>query len=154
MEIPLELQTFLIAMTPIGELRASIPVALGIYGLSVWTAFLFSVLGNLIPVIFLLLFFEKLSDYLSRHSNLSNRFFSWLFKRTRENNKEKFKRWKEFALIILVAIPFPFTGAWTGSICAFVFGVPAKKAFSLITAGVLIAGTIVTLATVGTIQLI
>ena len=149
-----ELQTFLIAMTPLGELRASIPIALGLYDLSPQVALIISILGNLVPVVFLLLFLEKLVDYSSRHLDISKRFFSWLFERTRNNHQEKFRRWQEFALIILVAIPLPLTGAWTGSICAFVFGIPFKKAFPLIGAGVSIAGVIVTLTTLGIIQLI
>ena len=143
----LELQTFLIAMSPILELRGSIPIALQIYHLPVLSVFFFSVLGNIAPVIFLLLFLEKISNYLSRRFYFFNRFFAWLFSKTRRDHNSKFKRWKEFALIILVAIPLPFTGAWTGSICAFVFGIPFKKALPLISSGIVIAGIIVTLVT-------
>ena len=150
----LELKTFLIAMLPIGELRASIPIALGTYQLSVWSAFIISVLGNLVPVIFLLLFLEKISNYLSHHFYFFNRFFYWLFERTRNNHRKKFKHWKELALVILVAIPLPFTGAWTGSICAFIFGIPIKKSLPLIFIGVIIAGVIVTLASLGILKLI
>ena len=149
-----ELHTFLIAMTPIGELRASIPLGILVYGLSFKTAFIISVLGNLVPVVFLLLLLKKLSDYLSKRSYFFNLFFTWLFRKTKNRNEEKFRRWKEFALIVMVAIPLPFTGAWTGSLCAFLFGIPLKKAFSLIAIGVLIAGVVVTLATLGISQLI
>ena len=148
----LELQTFFIAMTPIGELRASIPMGILIYGLSFKSAFIISVLGNLVPVVFLLLFLEKFSNYLSRRSYFFNRFFAWFFRKTKNSNEERFRRWKEFALVIMVAIPFPFTGAWTGSICAFLFGIPPKKAFPLIITGILIAGVIVTLVTLGIAQ--
>jgi len=149
-----ELHTFLIAMTPIGELRASIPLGILVYGLSFKTAFIISDLGNLVPVVFLLLLLKKLSDYLSKRSYFFNLFFTWLFRKTKNRNEEKFRRWKEFALKVMVAIPLPFTGAWTGSLCAFLFGIPLKKAFSLIAIGVLIAGVVVTLATLGISQLI
>ena len=143
-----ELKTVIIAMAPFGELRASIPIAFNVFHLSIEKAFLFSVIGNLIPVVILLKFLKIVSDFLSHRSYYFNRFFAWLFERTRKNNQQKFKHWKEFALVILVAIPLPFTGAWTGSLCAFVFGVPFKKAFPLISLGVIIAGIIVTLITI------
>lgn len=147
-----EFKIFLIAMSPIVELRGSIPIALGIYQLPVWSAYFISIIGNLVPVIFILLLLESVSKFLSQRFHFFNRFFTWLFERTRRKHTKKFERFKEFALVILVAIPLPFTGAWTGSICAFVFGIPFRKAFPLITLGVIIAGILVTLATLGVIN--
>ena len=141
-------------MSPFLELRGSIPIALSVYQLPVWSAYLISVLGNVVPVIFILWLLSAVSRFLSSHFYFFNRFFVWLFERTRKNHQSKFERWKEFALVIFVAIPLPLTGAWTGSLCAFVFGIPFKKAFPLITLGVVIAGVIVTLTTLGIIQLI
>jgi len=149
-----ELKIFLIAMSPIFELRGSIPVALGVYHLPIWSTYLVSIIGNLVPVVFLLLLLESVSGYLSQRSYFFNRFFTWLFERTRKKHANKFERWKEFALVIFVAIPIPFTGAWTGSLCAFVFGIPFKKAFPLIALGVIMAGLIVTLTTLGIINFI
>ena len=143
-----EIKTILIAMTPVGELRASIPIALNIFHLSIEKALIFSIIGNLIPVVLLLKFLKIVSGFLSHKSYYFNRFFAWLFERTRKNNQKHFKHWKEYALVILVAIPLPFTGAWTGSLCAFVFGIPFKKAFPLVSLGVIIAGIIVTLITI------
>ncbi len=149
-----EVKTLLIAMSPIVELRGSIPMALGVYHLPVWSSYLFSVLGNIIPVVFILFLLKSVSGFLMRHSNFFNRFLSWLFERTRKKHSAKFERWEEFALIVLVAIPLPFTGAWTGSLCAFVFGIPFKKAFPLIVIGVVIAGLITTLITMTALQMI
>ena len=140
-----ELKVFLIAMSPFLELRGSIPVALGVYDLPVSAAYFISVIGNLVPVVFILLLIEPVYRYLSSRISFFERFFTWLFERTRSKHSAKFKRWEELALIILVAIPLPFTGAWTGSLCAFVFGIPFKKAFPLIALGVIMAGLIVTL---------
>ncbi|MCK4454009.1 small multi-drug export protein [Candidatus Parcubacteria bacterium] len=145
----LELKTFLLAMTPIGELRASIPYALEVYDLSLWSAYFFSVIGNLVPAIFLLWLLGPISQYLSHHFYSFNRFFAWLFERNRKNHQKKFEHWKELALVILVAIPLPFTGAWTGSICAFIFRIPFKIALPLIFIGILIAGILVTLLSLG-----
>ena len=141
-------------MSPILELRGSLPIALGVYNLPIWSAFLFSIIGNLIPVFFLLWFLESVSKFLSRHFYFFERFFTWLFEKTRKKHTKKFERWEEFALIILVAIPLPFTGAWTGSLCAFVFGIPFKKALPLIALGVIIAGLIVTSVTLGVINFV
>ncbi|PIY78741.1 MAG: ligand-binding protein SH3, partial [Parcubacteria group bacterium CG_4_10_14_0_8_um_filter_35_7] len=78
----------------------------------------------------------------------------WLFKRTRSRHSRKFKKWKSLALIVLVAIPLPMTGAWTGSIAAFIFGISYFKALGLIFLGVVIAGLIVTLASMGTLNIL
>lgn len=145
--------TLLISMLPISELRGAIPVAIGVYNMSATAAFLWAVLGNIIPVVFILWLLEAVSKFLSRHIYWFNRFFTWLFERTRRKHSKKFERWRDLALIILVAIPLPFTGAWTGVLAAFVFGVPIKRAFPLIVLGVLIAGLIVTSVTVGVINL-
>ena len=148
-----ELVVLFTSMLPITELRLAIPVAIGVYSMSVPVAFFLSVLGNIIPIIFILWFLKAISDFLSHRSYHFNRFFAWLLERTRRNHSKKFERWKEFALVILVAIPLPFTGAWTGALAAFVFGIPIKKAFPLIILGVLIAGIVVTCVTVGVINL-
>lgn len=142
------------AMTPIGELRLSIPFALENYNLSIWSAYFISVIGNLVPAIFLLWFLGPVSQYLSHHFYSFNRFFAWLFERNIKNHQKKFEHWKELALIVLVAVPLPFTGAWTGSICAFIFRIPFKIALPLIFLGILIAGIIVTLITLGLFQFI
>lgn len=146
-----ELQTFIIAATPVIELRGAIPIALFNYELSVASAFIFSVLGNIFPVIFILLFFEKVSNFLSQRSTFFKKIFEWLFARTRRKHQGNYERFKDLFLVIFVAIPLPTTGAWTGSLCAFLFGIPFKRAFPLISLGVIIAGVIVTLISLGII---
>jgi len=142
------------SMLPISELRGAIPVAITVYDMPIFSAFFWAVLGNMIPVIFILIGLDWLINKFLVHKFYSlNRFFAWIFERTRKNHSKKFERWKEFALVVLVAIPLPFTGAWTGALAAFVFGIPIKKSFPLIFIGVLIAGIIVTLLTIGIINL-
>ncbi|MBU1119048.1 small multi-drug export protein [Patescibacteria group bacterium] len=147
--IPHWLATMMTAMLPIGELRAALPIALTVYNMPFWEAYLFSVAGNLIPVAFILWFLDPVSKWLMKHSKLMNRFFTWLFDRTQKKHTKKFEKWGVIALITFVAIPLPITGAWTGSVAAFVFGIPFKKAFPLIAIGVLIAGIIVGAMTLG-----
>lgn len=148
-----ELKVFLIAMSPIFELRGSIPMALGVFHLTIWSAFFISVIGNIFSAICILLLLEPVSKYLRNHISFFDRFFTWLFERTRKKHTKTFEYWKDFALVIFVAIPAPFTGAWTASLCAFVFGIPFKRAFPAIAGGVVIAGIIVTLVTLGIIQI-
>lgn len=143
-----ELKTFLIAMSPVIELRGSIPIALEMYHLPLWSAYLFSVLGNMVPVL-LLPFFGVVSGELSRRFPVLERFFSWLFLYTRKKHEKSFEIFRDFALVLFVAIPLPFTGAWTATLVSFVFGIPVRRAFPLILIGVIIAAVIVSLITLG-----
>jgi len=148
-----ELIVMFISMLPISELRGAIPFAVGVYGMPVLTAFFWSVLGNIIPVIFILWFLKAVSNFLSHRIYFFNRFFTWLFERTHRKYSKKIERRRDLALIVLVAIPLPFTGAWTGALAAFVFGIPIKRSFPLIILGILIAGAIISLTTIGIISL-
>jgi len=144
-----QLATFLTAMTPVGELRAAIPLALTVHGMGVLESYVWSVVGNMVPVIFLLAALEKVSSFLIQKSPRARAFFNWLFERTRRKFKGHYEAWGELTLILFVAVPLPMTGAWTGSIAAYLFGIPSKRAFLLILAGVMISGIIVTILTAG-----
>ena len=132
----------LMAMIPFGELRAAIPFAIYELGMEHEEAFVLSVIGNMLPVILLLLFLDPVSNWLRRYA-VFDTFFNWLFSRTRRysSNVDKYG---SLALIPFVGIPFPWTGAWTACAITFVFGIRHKYAFSAIFAGVMIAGIIVT----------
>ncbi len=147
--LPPQLGTFLIAMVPVGELRAAIPFALTVYKMPVFESYVFSVAGNMFPVLFLLAGLDAVSGFLIRHSAAARSFFSWLFTRTRSRFTGPYQKWGSLALVLFVAVPLPVTGAWTGSAAAYLFGIPRKKAFLLILCGVMIAGVIVTLLTQG-----
>lgn len=150
-----ELKTFLIAMSPIVELRGAIPIAIEVYKLPIWSAYIFSVLGNLIPLILIISILEPISHFLSQKIHFFNRFFNWLFNHTRKKYQSKFEKWgKSLAVVILVATPIPFIGGWTGAICAFIFGISFWRALPLVILGCLIAGLIVTLASLGIFQLV
>ena len=148
--------TFFTAMTPIGELRASIPLGLGVYKLDIYNTIIFSIIGNMIPAIIIVYALEPISKFLMNKFKIFNRFFTWLFNRTRKKYYKKFEKYSGFALATFVGIPLPVTGAWTGSIIAFVFGIPPKKALLDIFIGVLMAATIVTIVfkTVGYVRFI
>lgn len=145
--VPHWFAVLILGAAPVSELRGAIPVAMGIYGMGPIEAFFFSVLGNLLPVIPLLLFLEPVSNYLRRYS-VFDTFFTWLFSRTRRNNTENFEKYGLLALTVFVAIPLPATGAWSGCAAAFVFGVKFRQALPAIALGVMIAGVVVTALTV------
>lgn len=147
---PPEIATLLIAMLPIAELRLAIPTALVGFDLPVWSAYIWAVIGNLIPAILLLWLLEPVSKWLMEHSKIFDRFFNWVFTRTRKRFTSNAAKYGTFiTLVLFVAIPLPITGAWTGTAAAFLFGIPFKKSFTAITLGVLIAGMVVTLMTIG-----
>jgi uncharacterized membrane protein len=131
---------------PISELRGAIPLAIGTYHFSWYYAYIFGVIGNLLPVPFILLLFNAVIPLLSRVRFL-DRLMQWYFAWTKRRAKA-IERYGWLGLAIFVAIPLPVTGAWTGSILAALLGLKFKYAFSAILLGVLIAGVIVTCATV------
>jgi len=129
------------------ELRGSIPWATFALDMTWQNAVLWSILGNIVPVPFILLFLRPAERFLSRWY-LMDRFFQWLFARTRRRGKFV-ERYKALGLILFVAIPLPVTGAWTGSVAAHLFGVRFGSALVCIIAGICIAGIVVTLACQG-----
>lgn len=143
--------TLLLSMAPISELRGAIPYGLT-NGLSWQTSLVVAVIGNMLPVFFILWLLGPISDWLRKKSNFFERFFDWLFRYTRDKHQKKIEKYKELALVAFVAIPLPMTGAWSGALVAFLFGLQYKKALPLIFLGVIIAGIIVTLASCGAIS--
>jgi len=137
------LYTFLLAMTPLGELRLAIPVGLAAYNLDEFLVYVVSVLGNLVPIVFILLLLGPISKWLSEKSNFCKRALLWIFERTRQKHAERIKKYGFWALAIFTAIPLPVTGGWTASLIAFLFDIPFKKALGAISLGVAAAGIIV-----------
>lgn len=140
---------FLISMLPIVELRGAIPVAFAL-GLNPLHAFIVSVLGNLLPVPFILLLITPLCTYLKK-----TRLFEWfprIVESRVEKNREKVTRYASFGLFLFVAIPLPGTGAWTGALVAALLDMKRSKAMLSIAGGVLAAGAVVTLICYGAID--
>ena len=137
----------LISMVPVIELRGAIPVGLAM-DLPFWTTFIAAFIGNLIPVPFLILFTRKVFEWLRRKSRLLERFVSRLEAKA-EAKEDLLKKYELLGLCILVAIPLPGTGAWTGSLVAAVFDIRLKHSFPVIALGVLIAGIIVSIVSYG-----
>jgi uncharacterized membrane protein len=127
---------------PILELRGGIPVAMTLLDFPWYYAFLLGVVGNMLPVPFILLFLNYVTRMLSK-VRFFERILNWLFERTRRRGKI-IQKYERIGLVLFVAIPLPITGAWTGALAAVIFGLKFKHAFMSILIGVLIAGVIVT----------
>lgn len=140
--IPAWLATVLLAMLPVFELRGAIPVGSKVLGLPLAEAVALSVLGNMMPIVPILLLLGPASAWLSRITFFS-KFFDWLFARTRSKS-ELVRRYELVGLMLFVAVPLPMTGAWTGAVAAFLFGIKFWPALGAIFLGVLIAGAIIT----------
>jgi uncharacterized membrane protein len=140
--IPAWLATLVIAMLPVFELRGAIPVGSQVLGLPLAEAVALSVLGNMLPIVPILLILGPASAWLSRWP-LFDRFFRWLFARTRSKS-ELVRRYELVGLMLFVAVPLPMTGAWTGAVAAFLFGIRFWPALGAIFLGVLIAAAIIT----------
>jgi len=137
--------TFLISMIPVIELRGALPIGVGM-GLHPLAALIVSVIGNLIPLPFLILFTKRVFSWLRKHFPKLDKIILKLEERA-EAKRETVEKYKFWGLFIFVAIPLPGTGGWTGALIAAMMDMRLKKAFPAITLGVLTAGLIVFLIT-------
>ena len=139
---PAEAIVFVISALPVVELRGALPVAINLFHLPWYQALYLTIIGNMLPVPFLLLFLESLAKVISR-TDTGKKLVDWVFQRTRQHMGviEKYER---IGLMLFVAIPLPGTGAWTGSVAAFLCGLKFNRAFLSITCGVITCGAIVT----------
>ncbi|MBR2896659.1 MAG: small multi-drug export protein [Oscillospiraceae bacterium] len=135
------LMTFLIAMTPVSELRGAIPVAVA-NGLNVWAAIAVAIVGNLVPVPILILFVRRFFNWLRKNIASLNGFVTRLEERAMKKS-EVVKKSEFWGLALLVAIPLPGTGAWTGALVAAMLNMRMKRAFPAILLGVVAAGLII-----------
>ena len=130
--------TVLVSMLPVVELRGGIPFGVAA-GLPVWAAFIAAVLGNLIPVPFIIVYIRRFLQWMRKKFPRLNSMVDAL-ERKAHLKGQKVTKYKYLGLIILVAIPLPGTGAWTGSLAAAFLDMPLRRAIPSIIAGVLIAG--------------
>lgn len=142
--LPPQWLVVIVSAMPVSELRGAIPIGI-MLGLTPVKVFVLAVIGNLLPVLPLLYFLEPVSEKL-RKILFFKKFFDWLFERTRKKSKI-IEKYELLGLIILVAIPLPMTGAWTGCIAASLLRLEKKLSFFAVGAGVTIAAIIVTVLT-------
>lgn len=139
------------AMLPVLELRGAIPAGYAMGMSNPVLIYALAVAGNFIPVLPIILLLGPAERHLRRFSTM-DRFLDWLFKRTVSRSKV-IKKYESLGLILFVAIPLPMTGAWTGSIAAYLFKLPLRMAIPCIILGILIAGVVVTILSQGAIAL-
>lgn len=141
----------ILSMSPISELRGAIPFAFA-YKLNLYFAIPLIIFANFIPAPFIIKFLEPVEKWMRKWEfwdSLLNKIFSY----TRKKTKKSIEKWESLALIIFVAIPLPVTGAWTGSLASYLFGLDFKKSLLCIFTGICIAGVIVTSATLAGMKL-
>ena len=141
------IMTILISMVPVIELRGGIPYGV-LAGLSVKEAMICAIIGNTIPVPFLVVFTRKVFAWLRKKSDRLNRWVTHLEEKGKSKS-DVVDKYEFVGLMILVAIPLPGTGAWTGSLVAAMMDMRVKRALPSIFLGVVIAGFIVSWITYG-----
>ena len=135
---------FLCGMTPIGELRIAIPLGISILDLSWYLVYPVAIAGNIIPPLVIIPLLGLLNKYTRYLPQPLVRLIDWQKLRIQRLHIDRFNRYGALALVSFVAIPLPMTGAWTGSLTAYLFEVSFRRSVALIGLGLLISGIIVT----------
>ena len=141
---------FLIAMVPLIEIRGAIPYAVG-FGLPMVPSTLVAILGNMLPVPFIFLFARKVLEW-GKDKKVIGKFFTWCLEKGEKGGRKlesKAGRGLYWALFLFVGIPLPGTGAWTGTLAASILNMDFKKSTLAVMAGVVLAGAIMLLASLG-----
>ena len=145
------LMTFATAMVPVIELRGAIPVGIAA-GLPPAVACVAAILGNLLPVPFIMLLVRRIFDWLR-----DTRFFGpkivWLERRAHLKGRIV-RKYRLLGLVLLVGIPLPGTGAWTGALVASLLDIRLRNALPAVLLGLVIAGGITTAVTLGVVHLL
>ena len=141
--IPSELIVFIISLFPILELRGGL-IAASILNVDVWRAIPICILGNILPIPFILLFIEKIFEVLK-----NTRFVKMINKleEKAEKGAKKIMKHKKWGLFLFVGIPLPGTGAWTGTLAASFLEIDFKKSIVAVACGVVLAAIIITVLT-------
>ncbi len=146
------LLTFFISMLPVIELRGGLPAGVAM-GLPIPAAFLAALLGNMLPVPFVIAFIRPLFRWVRTHIPALGNFVTKLEKRAYAKSRDV-RKYETWGLLLFVAIPLPGTGAWTGALIASVLNMRIKRAVPVILLGVVIAGLIMTALTCGAVTVL
>ena len=146
------ISTFFISMLPVVELRAGLPYGIAL-GLDYPLALTAAVIGNMIPVPFIIIFIQRVFIWLRRHRPKMDSFITKLEAKAHLKG-EKVQKYGPIALLLFVGIPLPGTGAWTGSLISALLELKPKSAIPCIFLGVLLAAAIMTALTFGVIHVV
>lgn len=141
---------FLISMVPLIELRGAIPYAVG-FELPLVPSYIVAVIGNMLPVPFIFLFARRILEW-GKDKKVIGGFFTWCLEKGEKGGRKlesKAGRGLYWALLLFVGIPLPGTGAWTGTLAASLLNMDFKKSVLYVMLGVVLAGVIMLLASLG-----
>lgn len=146
--VPKEAIVFIISMIPILELRGSL-LAAGFLKMNFLSTFIIAVIGNMLPIPFILFFIDKIFDFLKK-----TRLKNWVIKMENKalSKSEQIEKYGKWGLLLFVGIPLPGTGAWTGTLIAALLRMKKKEALPFIFLGVIMAGLIMSLLSFGIIK--
>lgn len=146
-----ELIVFIISIMPILELRGGL-IAASLLNVSPLTGYIVSIIGNTLPVPFILLFINKILDWMGKSKiKWMNKLSKWLDKKARKH-KDSIEKYGYLGLILFVGVPLPGTGAWTGCLAASVLNMDKKKSFISIMLGIIMASIIMMLISYGLLK--
>lgn len=146
-----ELIVFIISLMPVLELRGGL-IAASLLKLNPINAYIVSIVGNLLPIPFILMFLSKILDWMEKSKIKFFKSISVWLRKKADKNKPKIEKYGYLGLILFVGIPLPGTGAWTGSLVATALNLDRKKAFLCTIAGVLIASVIMMILSYGVLS--
>ena len=141
-KVPDELVVFIVSMLPVLELRAGL-IAASVLNINWFIAFPICVMGNILPIPFELLFIRKIFEWLKKFKPFTKIIERLDAKAKKHAESETMRKYLNWGLFFFVAVPLPGTGAWTGGLIADVMDIRIKKAFPIITLGVIVAGLII-----------
>lgn len=146
-----ELIVFIISILPILELRGGL-IAASLLNVSPLTGYIVSIIGNTLPVPFILLFINKILDWMEKSKiKWMNKLSKWLDKKARKH-KDSIEKYGYLGLTLFVGVPLPGTGAWTGCLAASVLNMDKKKSFISIMLGIIMASIIMMLISYGLLK--
>lgn len=140
------LTAFIVSVMPVLECRGGMIVA-KLFDIPFLKAFTICYLGNMLPIPFILLFIRKILEFMKKHNILKG--FIEKMEGRADKNRDKIMRYKQWGLLLFIAIPLPGTGGWTGSLFAALLDIDFKKALPIVALGVLIADLIMSVLTYG-----
>lgn len=142
---------FIVSMFPIVELRGAIPLGVGL-GLEFYKVFLVSVIGNMLPIPFIIMFIRPVIEYLKKKKSFEK--IVKKFEQKTLNKSDRITKYEMLGLFIFVAIPLPGTGAWTGAALAGLMNMRLKTSVPSIFFGVITAGIIMSLVSHGVFNIL
>lgn len=146
-----EVLVFIISILPILELRGGL-LAASLLNVSPVRAYIISILGNVLPVPFILLFINKILEWMENSKiKWMNKFAKWLHKKS-DKNKGQIEKFGYFGLLLFIGIPLPGTGAWTGCLIASLLNMDRKKSFLAALGGIIMASIIMMILSYGVLK--